>query len=104
MKKFTLPLENVLSINHRVTEKEYACLASHLDVIRMFSKSKYETALILEDDVSLDLKPYWRKPIQQVIEEAPKDWDILKLQETEGQLSQTNASLLCCKVQNKEYV
>jgi GR25 family glycosyltransferase involved in LPS biosynthesis len=80
MKKFTLPLESVLSVNHKVTEKEYACLASHLDAIRMFSNSKFETALVLEDDVSLDLKPYWHKPIQQVMEEAPKDWDILKLQ------------------------
>jgi len=79
MKKFTLPIESVLSVNHRVTDKEYACLASHLDAIRMFSKSKYETAIIFEDDISLDMKPYWQKTIKKVMEEAPKDWNILHL-------------------------
>jgi GR25 family glycosyltransferase involved in LPS biosynthesis len=79
MKKFTIPVEDVLSVNHRVTGKEYACLASHLDTIRMFSKSKFETAIILEDDVSLDLKPYWRKTIQKLMDQAPPDWDILRL-------------------------
>ena len=79
MKKFTLPIESVLSVNHRVVDKEYACLASHLDAIRMFSKSNYETAIIFEDDVSLDMKPYWKKTIQQVMDEAPKDWEILHL-------------------------
>ena len=40
-KYFTLPVESVLSINHRVTDKEYACVASHLEAIRMFSKSNF---------------------------------------------------------------
>lgn len=79
MKRFTLPVESVLSVNHRVDAKEYACLASHLDVIRLFSKSKFETAIILEDDVSLEMKPYW-KTIKQVMEKAPQNWEILKLQ------------------------
>lgn len=79
MKRLTIPIESVLSINHRVIDKEYACLASHLEAIRMFSNSTFETAIIFEDDVSLDIKPHWRKTIQQVMEEAPKDWDILRL-------------------------
>ena len=77
-KYFTLPVESVLSINHRVTDKEYACLASHLEAIRMFSKSNFKTALIFEDDVSLDTKPYWTT-LQQVMDKAPKDWEILHL-------------------------
>lgn len=93
MKKFTIPVENVLSINTRVIHKEYACLASHLEAIRMFSKSKYDTALILEDDISLDTKPYWRKTIQQVMDQAPKDWDILRLQHDEVKQTQTYAKL-----------
>ena len=82
MKKITLPVENVLSSNTRVNTKEYGCLVSHLDAIRMFSKSTFNTAIILEDDVSLDMKPYWHKTIQQVMEEAPKDWEILRLHHT----------------------
>jgi GR25 family glycosyltransferase involved in LPS biosynthesis len=63
----------------RQTEQEYACLLSHLETIRLFSETNYETALIFEDDVSLDFKPYWAKTIKEVIDGAPKDWDILKL-------------------------
>jgi GR25 family glycosyltransferase involved in LPS biosynthesis len=63
----------------RHTELEYSCLLSHLETIRLFSETNYKTALILEDDISLDYKPYWVKTIQEVIDGAPKDWDILKL-------------------------
>ena len=63
----------------RQTEQEYACLLSHLETIRLFSETNYKTALILEDDISLDFKQYWVKTIQEVINGAPKDWDILKL-------------------------
>jgi GR25 family glycosyltransferase involved in LPS biosynthesis len=63
----------------RQTEQEYACLLSHLETIRLFSETNYKTALILEDDISLDFKQYWVKTIQEVIDGAPKDWDILKL-------------------------
>ena len=63
----------------RQTEQEYSCLLSHLETIRLFSETNYKTALILEDDISLDFKPYWVKTIQEVIDGAPKDWDILKL-------------------------
>jgi GR25 family glycosyltransferase involved in LPS biosynthesis len=45
----------------------------------MFSKSNYKAAIFLEDDVCLDTKPYWTKTLQQVMDEAPKDWEILHL-------------------------
>jgi GR25 family glycosyltransferase involved in LPS biosynthesis len=73
-------LANMLVISDlRQTEQEYACLLSHLETIRLFSETNYKTALILEDDISLDFKKYWVKTIQEVIDGAPKDWDILKL-------------------------
>jgi GR25 family glycosyltransferase involved in LPS biosynthesis len=77
---FIIPIsaQEGASINRIFTLKEYACLLSHLNTIREFSKSKYETALILEDDVTIELKPYWT-PIQKVLDEAPKDWEIIKL-------------------------
>lgn len=100
MKQFTLPVESVLSPNNRVTEKEYACLASHLDAIRMFSKSKFETAIIFEDDVSLDLKQYWRNTVQNVINEAPKDWDILRLQHEDLNQKELYAKFTQCYNKN----
>jgi glycosyl transferase family 25 len=62
-----------------VTVKEYACFLSHLKAILTFSKSNYEYALILEDDVTLDYKPYWKITIQDCIRNAPEDWEILQL-------------------------
>jgi GR25 family glycosyltransferase involved in LPS biosynthesis len=73
---------DVLSANNNVTINEYACLLSHLETIRTFSKSPHEIALIFEDDVSLDYKPYWNTTIQQIIKKAPSDWEVLKLNTT----------------------
>lgn len=58
---------------------EYACLLSHLDTIRTFSQSPYASALIFEDDVDLDLKPYWKEPLSTCIQKAPEDWEIIML-------------------------
>lgn len=63
------------------TNVEYACLLSHLEIIRNFynSDKEYENALILEDDICLDFKKYWKKPLKEVIDNAPKDWEIIQL-------------------------
>jgi GR25 family glycosyltransferase involved in LPS biosynthesis len=68
-----------VNVHNKVTNKEYACLASHLEAIRAFSKTDYKNALIFEDDVSLDYKKYWTKTIQEIINGAPKNWEILKV-------------------------
>jgi GR25 family glycosyltransferase involved in LPS biosynthesis len=72
-----LPVTN--NINLRVTTKEYACLLSHLGAIKEFSLSNYEHALILEDDASLDLLPYWHATLHDVLHNAPANWGIIKL-------------------------
>ena len=33
----------------------------------------------MEDDMTLDLKPYWTKSIQEIIDEAPEDWEVIQL-------------------------
>lgn len=66
----------------RTSVVEYACLLSHLETIRKFAESPQKTgdvALILEDDTSLDFKPYWTKSIREIMDSAPKDWDIILL-------------------------
>ncbi len=70
---------DLLSVNFKVTNNQYGCLVSHLNAIKEFSNSSYKTALILEDDVCLDLMPYWKTSLSNVIENAPKDWEIIKL-------------------------
>lgn len=77
--KFILPIRpETDDINNRVSVNEYACLLSHLETIREFSKSSHEIALVLEDDASLELFPYW-DTINNVIKNAPLDWEIIKL-------------------------
>lgn len=58
---------------------EYACMLSHLDTINRFSKTNYNVALIMEDDLTMELRPYWRKSIKEVIDAAPRDWEIIQL-------------------------
>jgi len=57
---------------------EYACLLSHLTAIRTFSKTNHGIALIMEDDMTLEYKRFW-KPIKQVIANCPPDWDAIQL-------------------------
>jgi len=63
----------------KITDYEYGCLLSHLDSIKEFSKSRFETAIIFEDDVTLEFQPFWRKSMREVANEAPKDWEIIML-------------------------
>jgi GR25 family glycosyltransferase involved in LPS biosynthesis len=66
----------------KMTNIEYACLYSHLESVYNFSQKEGpddEIALILEDDMTLEFKPYWRKPIQQIINETPSEWEIIQL-------------------------
>ena len=65
--------------NTHVSNIEYACLMSHLETIRTFSESPYDVALILEDDVTLDYKKFWKKTVREIIDGAPPDWDIIQL-------------------------
>ena len=58
---------------------ELGCLLSHLNAIQKFNESQYETALIFEDDVSIEFKSKWKKTLREIMDESPTDWDILQL-------------------------
>ena len=62
-----------------MTNVEYACLLSHLNTINRFSRTDNEIALILEDDMTLEFKKYWKKTIREIMEDAPPDWEIIQL-------------------------
>ena len=36
-------------------------------------------AIICEDDLSFELKPYWNNSLEEVLENAPRDWGIIQL-------------------------
>ena len=63
-----------------MTPSSYGCLISHLDTIHTFSKSEYDFALFFEDDLSLDeYKPFWNKPLDEIVRGSPPDWEIIQL-------------------------
>jgi GR25 family glycosyltransferase involved in LPS biosynthesis len=74
-------IDNLLKNNRMegVTDSEYGCFLSHLAAIRKFAESSNKTALFFEDDMTLDLKPYWKTNLKNIIENAPKDWEIIQL-------------------------
>ena len=76
--KLHLDKMDFMSRNLQVTSKEYACTLSHLEAIRKFSLTDYTHAIILEDDISLEYKKYWNETLKEVMNDAPKDWEILK--------------------------
>ncbi|KAG0151959.1 hypothetical protein CROQUDRAFT_650533 [Cronartium quercuum f. sp. fusiforme G11] len=60
-----------------LSDAAIACWHSHLSVIRTFVESKDRMALILEDDVDLEVDIEDR--LQSALNEVPRDWDILLL-------------------------
>jgi len=55
------------------------CLLSHIKTILLVDEKGYNNAVILEDDTDLQYIPKWKTTIENIIREAPKDWDIIKL-------------------------
>ena len=74
-------IESMLNGNksNLASDSEYGCFLSHLETIKKLSESNYKTAIIFEDDMTLDLKPYWKNNMKNVISNAPEDWDIIQL-------------------------
>jgi GR25 family glycosyltransferase involved in LPS biosynthesis len=71
--------DKLIIMNKTQSDTEYACLLSHLDTIRKINDSKYEVALILEDDATLEYKKYWKKTVREIMANAPPDWEIIML-------------------------
>ena len=69
----------VMQRQSRCSTVEYACFLSHLETIRAFSQTNKPVALIFEDDITLDFKPHWSKTVQEIMDEAPDDWEIIQL-------------------------
>ena len=87
----------------KVTDYEYACLLSHLNTLRRFSETNDGIALILEDDVTLELKPYWKQTVREIIDNAPADWEILPLSYITIGYNNKNAPLYDKNINNKYF-
>ena len=60
--------------------KENACCRSHIKAIFEFiMNSNDDYALICEDDLSFELKKYWKLSPEEVVKNAPLDYGIIQL-------------------------
>ncbi len=66
-------------LDDRLSPSEYGCTLSHLKAIEEFANSGEEIGIICEDDLSFEFMPYWKMSIQEIIQNAPKDWEIISL-------------------------
>ena len=57
-----------------VKPEELALTLSHIRAIRAAYDAREETALIFEDDVSLQDVPRWTESLQELVARAPHDW------------------------------
>ena len=58
---------------------EIGCLLSHIKAIKKIHEDKCEYALVIEDDASFKYINKWGTTLKEIIEKAPKDFDVLKL-------------------------
>lgn len=59
---------------------ENACSRSHIQAITHFLlDTNDEYALICEDDLTFELKKYWKTSIEDLVANAPSDWGIIQL-------------------------
>ena len=69
----------VNNVNNINTNSEYAVLYSHLSLIDKLQNIQGEYFLIFEDDLSLDFQKYWNHSIENIINDAPEDWEVIML-------------------------
>lgn len=68
------------SVDDTKRSKESACCRSHLQALTHFLlNTNDEYALICEDDLTFELKKYWKETVEDVVKNAPSDWGIIQL-------------------------
>lgn len=63
-----------------MTSKEVGCTLSHLRAIKQWlDSSDSETALIIEDDLNMDIAKFWNFTWKDFVCQLPYDWDVVQL-------------------------
>jgi len=77
----TANIDSMISVEKKtITDLEYACSLSHLECIRKVAEGKPDkVVMILEDDITMEFQKYWEKSLRQIMDEVPKDWEIIML-------------------------
>lgn len=62
-----------------MTSGEVGCTTSHLKAIKMFLETDAPCALIMEDDIDIDIAKYWNFTWKEFFAKIPYDWDVVQL-------------------------
>ena len=87
---------NVQEISYKVdenklpTNKQLACILSHIKCLMFFKNSDYDKVIIMEDDISLELIDKWNQTIDNIINKAPKSWECIKIDNCNPKMVKTN--------------
>lgn len=72
-----LEFENIK--DKKATKGELACTCSHLKAIKKAYDDGEEMAIIMEDDITFTLMPYWKKSLGEILDNIPEDLELLQL-------------------------
>lgn len=70
---------HMCSMNPRMMDTEYGCTLSHFRAIHQFAMTDDPVGLIVEDDLSVEFVPFWKKSVEEVVAGAPADWEVIQL-------------------------
>ena len=65
--------------NPSKVDYERCCTLSHLKAIKKFIEYKEDHAIICEDDLSFEFETFWKKSIDEIIQNAPTNWGIIQI-------------------------
>lgn len=78
IKKYNLIKENILDSKSNLKLGEIGCYMSHYNTLKTFKESNKPYALIIEDDAEFSIDDL-KTSINNIIENAPTDWEVLFL-------------------------
>jgi len=58
---------------------EVGCTLSHFMSIYEGYKAGHEYIVVMEDDIKLDLMPFWKADLPRILSEVKEDWNIIQL-------------------------
>jgi GR25 family glycosyltransferase involved in LPS biosynthesis len=72
-------LEEIVKLpsSHGLSAGELGCSLSHLLAAEMILQSGHEYALVMEDDIHLTYVSAWKTSIQEIVSQAPADWQVI---------------------------
>jgi GR25 family glycosyltransferase involved in LPS biosynthesis len=80
--KIKVSFELFSDYNGELLHIERACTLSHLECIRKLANSNLDdesVGMICEDDINLEFRKYWKYSVQEILDAAPSDCEILQL-------------------------